>query len=78
MFRLHIDFPLGEDEEKAAEASKMIAHFLENGLTIFQYAGLSVSMFQYRLADDSDRAIKNYLIKDENNHVANRKIKVEL
>ena len=77
MFRLHIDIPLDVDEEKSAELSREIVKILEESLRQNKVSK-SLSLFQYRLADDTDRAIRNYLIKDENDHVSKKKIKVEL
>lgn len=71
MFRLHIDIPLDFDEAKSAEISREIAEKLKGFLSA------DVKKIQYRLANDEDRNVKNYLIKDENNHIANRKSVIE-
>lgn len=71
MFRLHIDIPLDFDEEKSVQVSKEIAEKLRTLLSN------DVKKVQYRLANDEDRAIRNYLIKDENNHISNKKCFIE-
>ena len=83
MFRLHIDLPLGEDESKAICAAQIAVDALEYGLKETQQSHSSptveeLKMFQYRLASDNDRGIKNYLVKDANGHVTKNKLKVYL
>ena len=74
MFRLHIDIPLDCSEEDAAKASQLVIDRVCNVLGIAPVE--HVQKVQYRLGNDEDRQNKNYLIKDENNHVANRKSQV--
>jgi copper chaperone CopZ len=74
MLRLHIDFPLGEDESVACDKSKQIVDAITNALKEVD----GIKMFQYRLGNDNDRVIKNYLVKDEQGHVTKKKTKVYL
>lgn len=69
MFRLHIDIPLMMTEEQASDASKKIIELLvkEKMLT------LGVEQVNYRLGHDEDRQKSNYLLKNENGHVSNKK-----
>jgi hypothetical protein len=71
MYRLHIDVPLFSDEQSSIEETKRIAEILKTILSD------KVKKVQYRLAFDDDRSVKNYMIKDENNHVANKKSVIE-
>ena len=76
MFRLHIDIPLDCSEEDAATFAKaFVAEVIELNNTTPLLIG---KKFQYRLANDDDRCVKNYLIKDENNHVANKISVIEM
>ena len=92
MFRLHIDIPLDMGEEEAALLSEVIINEVKIAIAGEKESQLHfgiktehtdnkwnrVQKLQYRLANDDDRNLKNYLIKDENNHVANRKSVMEL
>ena len=51
MFRLLIDVPLSEKQDKAVEISKQIADFL----TTMKVDGVTV--VQYRLGNDFDRGV---------------------
>ena len=51
-YRLHIDVPLGTDEEDAIP---------------------EISGMNYRLGHDEDRQKSNYLMKNEEGHVNNKK-----
>ena len=77
MFRLHIDIPLSGTEEEAAQTAKAIIALLEHKMhpsrNIF-----AVDVINYRLGNDQDRQKSNYLIKNENGHVANKKLKINL
>jgi hypothetical protein len=70
MYRIAIDSPLGEDQEKAITIAKKIAEFLST----MKIEG--VDFVQYRLANDWDRGTKNYLDIDSNGHCSNKKFKI--
>jgi len=69
MFRLHIDIPLPYTEEEAAKMAKDI-------IATLQTAKLEVDCINYRLGHDEDRQKSNYLDKNENGHVSNKKSKI--
>ena len=71
MFRLHIDIPLHENEEVASKLSDAIAVELKKMLCF------GLLKIQYRLANDEDRAVRNYLIKDSEGHVSTKKCVIE-
>ena len=64
MYRLHIDIPLGSDEEEAIKQAKL--------KTIVG----GVEQVNYRLGHDEDRQKSNYLNKTENGHVTNKKTRL--
>jgi hypothetical protein len=69
MFRLHIDIPLPYTEEEAVKLSKdIIATLNPNKLNVY--------CINYRLGNDEDRQKSNYLDKNENGHVSNKKCKI--
>ena len=72
-YRLHIDIPLSGDEEDAIAAAKRIinAFSVANG----EY-NLSMEKLNYRLGHDEDRQKSNYLMKNEDGHVNNKKIRL--
>jgi hypothetical protein len=69
MFRLHIDIPLPYTEEEAIKMSKDIIATLNPNK-------LEVICVNYRLGHDDDRQKSNYLDKNENGHVSNKKSKI--
>ena len=74
-FRLHLDCPLGTNQEEAIANAK---NFLERFKEYFR-KDVDESLaknFQFRLANDDDRGRKNYLIINENGHAANKKSKL--
>lgn len=82
-FRLHIDLPLSDDENTSSNDAQTIVNAVINAIkkekeSLTGDFDLRVKVLQYRLANDNDRRIKNYLVKDENNHVSEKKTVVEL
>jgi hypothetical protein len=83
-YRLHIDIPLGEDEEKATHNAYLLIEELitEHGRTIPMALKLNlhekygVDEVYYRLGHDDDRQKSNYLDKNENGHCSNKKLKL--
>jgi hypothetical protein len=69
MFRLHIDIPLPYTEEEAAKMAKDIIASLNPDK-------LDGYCINYRLGHDEDRQKSNYLDKNENGHVSNKKSKI--
>ena len=70
-YRLHIDIPLGHDEEEAIELSKKL---VSEGFKL----PAEVKTINYRLGHDEDRQKSNYLIKNENGHVSNKKTRIDI
>ena len=72
-YRLHIDIPLPFTEEEAIEKSNMIVDlFCKTNLI----ASLGIDHLNYRLGHDDDRQKSNYMMKNENGHVNNKKSKI--
>ena len=70
MHRLHIDIPLtGDEEDSIAAAKRIIAAFSAANA---EY-NLGMENMNYRLGHDEDRQKSNYLMKNENGHVCNKK-----
>lgn len=80
MFRLHIDIPLGTDEADALRTAKAIIEAMEvqDLLRIHNTFLTCEHILQYRVSNDDDRRMNNYLDKDEQGHVSGKKIKVEM
>lgn len=72
-YRLHIDIPLQFTEEEAINKSKMILNMIVNANLLNK---LSVDHMNYRLGHDDDRQKSNYMMKNENGHVNNKKCKI--
>lgn len=80
-FRLHIDIPLDCDEAKATStATKFLRWFITDDEPMEKIKSLlpEVSEVNIRLGNDEDRQKSNYLMKNENGHVSNKKIKITL
>ena len=76
-YRLHIDVPLGSSEEEAIQNSQRLMDLLflsENTKSDIQ--NLGIDQINYRLGYDDDRQRSNYLIKNENGHISNKKCKI--
>jgi hypothetical protein len=73
-YRLHIDIPLENDEEGAIKNSKQIMGMIEG--YFYRFRSMNIDQISVRLGHDNDRQKSNYLIKDENDHVSNKKIKM--
>lgn len=78
-FRLHIDIPLSLlSEDNAAAISKRIVEILESGICKNIVVDGSLTQINYRLGNDEDRQKSNYLDKNENGHVSNKKTVIRL
>lgn len=80
-YRLHIDIPLGTGEEKAINMSKLlIQEFLSSHRKELNFLNekYNIEQLNYRLGHDEDRQKSNYLDKNENDHVSNKKTRVSL
>ena len=81
-YRLHLDIELGDDEERAIQLSKQFIETLEHAdeeMGLFYDISCPDSVtVNYRLGHDHDRQKSNYLMKNENGHVINKKCHMNL
>tara|TARA_R100000008_G_scaffold70364_1_gene47952 strand:- start:56 stop:310 length:255 start_codon:yes stop_codon:yes gene_type:complete len=81
-YRLHIDIPLGNDEETAIENANQLMQWtfsdVDSKERILRLTHNDVNQINYRLGHDEDRQKSNYLQKNENGHVSNKKIRIEI
>ena len=78
-YRLHIDIPLDVSEEEAIQISQKLMDWLFlSDSAKSDIHNLGVTQFNYRLGHDNDRQRSNYLMKNENGHVNNKKCKITL
>ena len=76
-YRLHIDIPLNMSEDEARTASIQILGLLAGEDTqALILTAIGVEEINYRLGHDDDRQKSNYLMKNENGHVNNKKSKI--
>ena len=83
MYRLHIDIPLGEDEEKAKYKANLLIQELitdhpHDGELTHLHEKYGVEQVNYRLGHDDDRQKSNYLQVNENGHCSNKKTKISI
>ena len=81
-YRLHIDIPLGGDEETAIKNANQLMHWTFSDVDckerILRLTNNDINQINYRLGHDEDRQKSNYLQKNENGHVSNKKIRIEI
>jgi len=77
-YRLHIDIPLGTDEEQAIVMSHTLIGKYTNDVHTRLMEHMGIEQFNYRLGYDEDRQKSNYLDKNENDHVSNKKTRVAI
>jgi len=75
-YRLHIDIPVGADEEEAIRiathmVSSIAVHVGNRAKIDSQVTGMN-----YRLGHDEDRQKSNYFTKNEEGHVNNKKTRL--
>jgi len=81
MYRLHIDIPLGPNENDAIQQVEdlMHWHFADvDAQEKIKYLMGNVEQINYRLGHDEDRQKSNYLDKNENGHITNKKSRISL
>ena len=76
MFRLHMDFPLTSSEADSLAATNKFIEFVSQNEDVLIAMGFTD--INFRLGNDEDRQKSNYLIKNENGHVANKKSRIHL
>ena len=72
MFRFKLDIEVGDDETAAAEKSRKIVDVIIDAFK----ANTDIKEISYLMSNDNDRTVRNYLVKDENGHVATKKFRV--
>ena len=82
MYRLHIDIPLGQNEEEAVRITESLMRWTfedvdcKTRLKMLTFDG--IDQINYRLGHDEDRQKSNYLDKNENGHCSNKKTKISI
>ena len=75
-YRLHIDIPLGSDEEDAIQIASQMVSTISTHVRHRAKIDSCIEGMNYRLGHDDDRQKSNYLMKDEEGHVNNKKIRL--
>jgi hypothetical protein len=76
MFRLHMDFPLTTVENESIASTAVFLNFLQNHKQ--ELIDMGITDINYRLGNDNDRQKSNYMIRNENGHIANKKSRINL
>lgn len=77
MFRIHIDIPIELPEDMAIETTKFVMRMLIESLRDTNESH-DIRQVNWRLGHDDDRQKSNYLDKNENGHVSNKKCREEI
>ena len=79
-YRLHIDIPLGNDEETAINTANLLMSwcFYDDRHQCMKMKQHGINGINYRLGYDEDRQKSNHLTKNENGHIGNKKSRIEL
>tara|TARA_R100000005_G_C4879383_1_gene131798 strand:- start:16 stop:261 length:246 start_codon:yes stop_codon:yes gene_type:complete len=77
-YRLFIDIPLGTNEEEAVAKTYTLIGKYTNDVQTRLMESMGIEQFNYRLGYDDDRQRSNYLDKNENDHVSNKKTRIEI
>ena len=75
-YRLHIDIPLGSNEEEAIQIASQMISTLSTHVRNRSKIDSCIEGMNYRLGHDEDRQKSNYLLKNEEGHVNNKKIRL--
>jgi uncharacterized membrane protein YfhO len=73
MHRLHIDIPIDTNEEEAIYIAEAMISTITQHVRLRSQINPQITGMNYRLGHDEDRQKSNYLMKDENGHVNNKK-----
>ena len=76
MYRLHIDIPIDTNEEEAIYIAEAMISTISQHVRLRSQINAQITGMNYRLGHDEDRQKSNYLLKDENGHVNNKKIRL--
>ena len=81
-YRLHIDIPLGADEEDAIRMANQLMQwtFVDEDCKgkLLRLTHNQIEQVNYRLGHDEDRQKSNYLIQNKNGHVSNKKTRIDI
>lgn len=72
MYRLHIDLPMGDEQEMAIGIAESLLQELQ-----LRLAGMHIEL-GVRLMCDSDRSKRNYLEQTPSGHWSNSKTKIQI
>lgn len=76
-YRLHVDIPIDGNEDDAIEkANALIEWWVNSEAARCDLQNFGIKKVNYRLGHDEDRQKSNYLMKNENGHVSNKKCRV--
>ena len=84
MYRLHVDIPLGHNEEITKQVAEQIVQWVfRDGDSQERIQRLALGKFDIkeincRLGNDEDRQKSNYLDVNENGHTSNKKIRIRI
>ncbi len=82
MYRLHIDIPLGHNEEEAIRMTESLMRWtfkdVDCKTRLKMLTSDGIEQINYRLGHDEDRQKSNYLDKNENGHCSNKKTKISI
>jgi hypothetical protein len=71
-----MDFPLTTDENGSIASVAVFVNFLQNHKQ--ELIDMGFTDINYRLGNDHDRQKSNYMIRNENGHIANKKSRINL
>jgi hypothetical protein len=71
-----MDFPLRTDENGSIASVEVFLNFLQTHKQ--ELIDMGITDINYRLGNDQDRQKSNYMIRNENGHIANKKSRINL
>jgi hypothetical protein len=71
-----MDFPLTTVENESIASTAVFLNFLQNHKQ--ELIDMGITDINYRLGNDNDRQKSNYMIRNENGHIANKKSRINL
>jgi hypothetical protein len=71
-----MDFPLTTVENESIASTAVFLNFLQNHKQ--ELIDMGITDINYRLGNDNDRQKSNYMIRNENGHIANKQSRINL
>lgn len=71
-----MDFPLTANENESIASTAVFLNFLQTHKQ--ELIDMGFIDINYRLGNDNDRQKSNYMIRNENGHIANKKSRINL